>query len=393
MLFLLELLALTPVRCALLLTVASVALVGPACSGSKAAAPARGERGAGAGGLRVRVAAVTPQDVVYSVKALGSLEPEELIQVTAEVEGAVTDVRFNEGDRVTSETVLARIDPERYKLEAARAEAGLVRAEADARRARQELERREQLFTQQLVAVEELNRAKADGDRLTGDASAARAARDIALQNLRRADLRPPHGGIINTRSVATGQFVRTGTVLATLVDMSRLRLRFKVSETESLRAREGQTVTFRVAALGDKDFPALIYHVGAVADVATRQVEVMGWVKNPGVLKPGFFAEVVLATETRKAALVVPEGAVQASEKGFVAYVVDGGTAHQRSLQLGLRTGDGRIEIVSGLKAGESVVVEGSDRLADGVAVQEAKESPREANNQAGGAGATAAP
>src|SRR5262249_22986384 len=151
----------------------------------------------------------------------------------------------------------------------------------------------------------------------------------------------------------------------------SRLRLRFKVSETESLRARVGDTVNFRVAPLGPKDFPAKIYHVGEVADPLTRQVEALAWVQNPGELKPGFFADVTLAGETKKNALVVPEGAVQASEQGFVTYVVDQGKARTRPIQIGLRTGTGVVEILSGVKGGETVVVEGSDRLADGVGGQ----------------------
>ena len=99
--------------------------------------------------------------------------------------------------------------------------------------------------------------------------------------------------------------------------------------------------------------------------------MEVLAWVKNPGVLKPGFFAEVTLATEAHQGAVVVPEGAVQASERGFVVYVVEGGRARQRTVQIGLRTGDGTVEVVSGLQAGEIVVTEGSDRLSDGIAVE----------------------
>ncbi len=90
----------------------------------------------------------------------------------------------------------------------------------------------------------------------------------------------------------------------------------------------------------------------------------------NPGPLRPGFFAEVSLATKTRAAALVVPEGAVLASERGFVVYAVESGTARQRQVRIGLRTGDGAVEILSGLAAGEQIVTEGSDRLADGIAV-----------------------
>jgi hypothetical protein len=77
------------------------------------------------------------------------------------------------------------------------------------------------------------------------------------------------------------------------------------------------------------------------------------------------------LAGESKKDALVVPEGAVQASEQGFVTYVVEKGKARLRPIGIGLRTGTGVVEILSGVKAQETVVIEGSDRLADGIDVQ----------------------
>jgi membrane fusion protein (multidrug efflux system) len=347
----------------------TLALGASACGPTQGAAPARSPSRA----ITVRTAPVVSQDVVYAIKAIGSLEAEEVMQVTAEVEGAVSEVRFHEGDQVNPGTVLLRIDPERYRLEAARAEANYHKAVADADRARADLERREALARQQLVAVEELNRARAETGNLQAEAEATKAAWDIALQNLRRSEVRPTRGGVINTRAVDTGQFVKVGVVLATLVDTGRLRLRFKVSEAESLRARQKDAVRFRVAPLGEQDFEARIYHVGDVADPSTRQVEVMAWVKNPGVLKPGFFAEVNLASETHQAALVVPEGAIQASERGFVVYVVKDDKAQLKQVKIGLRTGTGIVEILSGLQVGETVVVEGNDRLADGVAVQAA--------------------
>jgi len=325
----------------------------------------------------VRVAPVAVQDVVYQIKSLGSLEAEALVQVTAEVEGAVSAVLFHEGDRVNRDTVLLRIDPDRYRLQAEQAEATYRKALADQNRALRDRERREALFKDQLVAVEEMNRSLGETERLSAEAAAAKAARDIALQNQRRSEVRPSQSGVINTRAVDPGQYVKYGATLATLVDTSRLRLRFKVSEAESLRPQDGGTVIFRVAALGERDFPAVIYHVGDLADAATRQVEVLAWVKNPGILKPGFFAEVTLAVESKKDALVVPEGAIQASERGFITYAVEDGKARVRPVQIGLRTGTGIVEIVSGLKAGEIVVIEGSDRLGDGVTVQAANAPP----------------
>jgi multidrug efflux system membrane fusion protein len=337
-----------------------------ACGGSQGATPPAGARG-----LPVRVAPVVAQDVIYQIKSPGSMEAEELVQITAQVEGQATGVHFHEGDRVTRGTVLLRIDPDRYRLELARAEANYQRTLADARRAASDLARREELARENLVAAEELNRARQEAERLAADAQSLRAARDIAAQNVARSSVRPPMPGVINTKAVETGKFVKTGDVLGTLVDVSRLRLRFRVSEAESLRARTAQQVRFRVASLGAREFTATIYHVGDVADPATRQVEVMAWVKNPGELKPGFFAEVTLASETRAGALVVPEGAVQASEKGFVTYVVQDGKARLHQIQIGLRTGTGLVEVVSGVKAGDVVVVEGSDRLGDGMPVQ----------------------
>lgn len=354
------------VACGLLLAVTVIGVT--ACkSGQSAASPG----GAGQRALTVRAAPVAVQDVVYEIKAIGSLEAEELVQVTAEVQGAVADVRFNEGDRVGTDTVLARIDPDRYRLEAERSQATYRKALADEQRARMDLERREALARDQLVAVEELNRSRGETERLAAESAATKAARDIANQNLARASVRPSRAGVINTRAVQTGQFVQPGTVLATLVDTSRLRLRFKIGDAESLRARKQQTVKFRVASLGAREFDAKVYHVSDVADPATRQVEVMAWVRNPGELKPGFFAEVTLASETRKGALVIPEGAIQASDQGFVTYVVQGDKAWIRPVAIGLRTGTGVVEILSGVKAGEIVVTEGSDRLADGVPVQ----------------------
>jgi multidrug efflux system membrane fusion protein len=350
------------------LAVAAAAVV-VACGGAPASQSGRPQRQA----LRVRTAPVAVQDVVHQIKALGSIEAQDMVQVTAQVEGVASDVRFREGDRVSPATVLLRIDPDRHRVEAERAKALKDQAAAELGRAQADLARRESLARSQLLSTEELTRSRGENARLEAAVEVAKAAYELALQDQRRSEVRTPIAGVINTRTVDTGQFVRTGTVLATIVDVSRLRLRFKVSEAESLRARESGRVGFRVAALGARDFGARIYHVGRVADPATRQVEVLAWVDAADELKPGFFAEVTLAGEKKEGALVIPESAVQASERGFVTYVVDDEkTARLRPIGLGLRTGTGVVEILSGVQAGEVVVTEGSDRLADGIPVEE---------------------
>ncbi len=343
-----------------------------------AGGPGRGAGGRGGGAaIPVKAGPVLVQQVTYAIQAVGSLEAEDLVQVTAEVDGVLTEVNFREGDRVTKSTVIALIDPDRYKLEADRAEANYRRAVADGAQAEATLARREALAKEDLVSVEDLNQTRTANERLAAEVASAKAARDIAAQSLSRAWVKPRRGGVIDKRLVATGTFVRAGTNLATLVDLARLQLRFRVSETESLRAMKGQEAKFKVAATGDREFTARIYHVGEVADPASRQVEVLAWVQNPGVLKPGFFAEVSLPSESKKDAIVVPETAIQASDRGFIAFTILDGKATVRPVEIGPRTGGGNVEILSGLKAGEIIVYEGSDRITNGTAVSTGGSAP----------------
>ncbi len=335
--------------------------------------------------IPVKAGLVKVQQVTYSIQAVGSLEAEDMIQVAAELDGVLTSVNFREGDRVTTDTVIATIDPDRYKLEADRAEANYRRAVADGSQAAATFARREALAKENLVSAEDLNQTRAGNDRSAADVAAAKAARDIAAQNLSRAFVKPRHGGVIDKRLVDTGTFVRTGTSIAALVDLSRLRLRFRVSETESLHAQKGQIAKFKVAATGDRDFNATIYHVGQVADPTSRQVEVLAWVQNPGGLKPGFFAEVALPSESKKDAIVVPETAIQASDRGFVAFVIVDGKAVVRQVEIGPRTGGGEVEILTGLNAGETIVFEGSDRISNGTAVNPSAGGPPGRNREGG--------
>ena len=185
---------------------AGIALGG--CGGSQGAGAAKPGRPS----LMVRVSPAAVREVVYQIKALGSLEAEEMVQVTAEVEGAVAEVRFHEGDSVTPQTLLARIDPDRYRLEVERAKAALDQAIAELGRAQADLKRREELARNQLVAAEEMTRSQGENARLSAAVAVARAALGIAQQNFHKAEVRPPHAGVINTRSVDTGQYVKLGT-------------------------------------------------------------------------------------------------------------------------------------------------------------------------------------
>jgi multidrug efflux system membrane fusion protein len=141
--------------------------------------------------------------------------------------------------------------------------------------------------------------------------------------------------------------------------------------------------VEFAVAAFPGREFRAEVFHVNATADPVTRMVECLAAVAAPDPgLRPGFFASVRASVGREGEALVIPVEAVLPTEKGFLAFVVEGGRARARTVRLGLHTRDGGVEVISGLAAGETLAVAGALALEDGVAVEVAEEpgSPADA-------------
>jgi len=356
---------------------------------------------------RVGVQTVAAKPLAHAIEAVGTLEAYDVVTVPARVPGTVESVSFDEGDAVTPETVLAVVDGRRYALEAEQARAALTRARAAVesakartgqaaaalREAEAGLARRRGLREKNpgWVTEDELGtletavaRARASLDEAgagekvaAGEVEAARTGAALAEKNAEDARVRAPLAGTIERRHVTGGQYLREGDPVATLVDAARIRVRFRVSEAESVRIRPGLAVEFRVAAFPDRPFPAEVFHVNATADPVTRMVECVASVPDPAEgLRPGFFASVRATVGRDGEAIVVPVEAVLPSERGFTAFVVEDGRARMRELRLGLHTRDGGVEVISGLAPGETLAVAGALALEDGVAVEIA-ESP----------------
>jgi multidrug efflux system membrane fusion protein len=329
----------------------------------------------------VEVAPVEAVPVEYAVHAVGSVEAFERVEATARVAGVVEQVRFQEGDLVDPSRVLAEIEPERYRLAAESARATLAQAEAEEQEARAGHERRLAVNARNpdLVRAEEVDAWRTRLASATAGIEQAKAALALAELNLRDAYVRAPVAGVIQTRSVQTGQYVQAGTVLATLVRREPLLLRFAVPETEAAPLAPGQSVRFTVRAEEGATYGATITHVAAAASEGSRMVSVTARVDDParGRLRPGVFAEVDVPVGSAARAPVIPQTAIRPSERGFLAFVVEGERAVERVLTLGLRTADGRVEVRSGLEPGERLVVRGAEALRDGAPVVVAEGSP----------------
>lgn len=366
--------SLTHRKLVVILAAAALVVSSGACKKEAAGGPAAGAEGRGRVQFPVDVEQVAVRSLVYSVTAVGSVEAFEKVQVTARVSGAVDRVRFSEGEYAAAGQVLVEIETERYRLAVESAQASFEKAEASKADAEAGLKRRETVTTQNpgLIPGEEVETWRTKVLTAASEVAEKRSALNQAKLNLSDAFVKAPISGIIQTRTVQTGQFVQTGTVLATLVRRDPLLLRFRVPERDASRIKPGQQARFRVRE-DEREFTAKVVHVAESADGTSRLVDITANIDDPSdrTLRPGSFAEITVPVASASEAPVIPVAAVRPSERGFLAYIIEGDKAVERILTLGMRSADGMVEVLSGLSGGESIVVRGSEALSNGVSVR----------------------
>ena len=349
------------------------------CSKGEAAAKGGpGGPGGGRGGksmdFPVEVRPVEARNVEYTITAVGSLDAFERVAVTARVAGAVERVLFTEGQFVQRGQGLVEIDPERYRLAVEAAEATLQKSLAGRAEAEAGYARRQAASAKNpgLIRGEEVETWRTKVQSTAAEVAQSQSALSQAKLNLRDAFVRAPTAGIIQTRTVETGQYVPVGTLIATLVRRDPLLLRFQVAEKEALPLRPGIIARFNIAE-DATPHQARITHVAAAASQSSRMVDVTAHVldSNRPELRPGAFARVTVPIGSTRLSPVIPQTAIRPSEKGFLAFTVNDGVAKERILTLGMRTADGQVEVREGLNAGETLVIRGAEALRDGAKVK----------------------
>ena len=296
------------------------------------------------------------QSVVDAVRATGRIEALQAVDLRPDEQGRVTGLHFFEGQFVGRGAALVTID-------AAMPRAQAERATAERDLARQQLERVRLLRQQNAASAADLERAEAN-------ARSAAAALSVLQLQIARSTVRAPFAGVVGQRFISVGDYVTTGTRLLTLQTVDPQRAVIEVPERHAVSLRPGQTVAFTVAAAPGRTFNAHVDFIDPVVQTANRTIMVKARAPNPNrVLRPGMFIEARLATATRMNAIVVPEDAVQPLRTANVVWVIDGGKASRRVVQLGARS-QGVVEVLSGVKAGELVVVGGLERMAEGMPV-----------------------
>jgi membrane fusion protein (multidrug efflux system) len=311
----------------------------------------------------VTTTVVQPQTWHDALQALGTAQARESVAITAKISDVVTRLAFDSGERVRAGQLLA-------DMNSAAQRADVAAAEATVRDTEQQLRRGSELAAQQLIARSQLDTLKANRDAATAMLQARRAA-------VSDRTITAPFAGVLGLRQVSPGALVTPGTVITTLDDDSSIKLDFTLPESALSVLAVGQRVTARSDAWPGQVFDGRIAQVDSRVDPQTRAIKVRAELPNPdGRLRAGMLLRVEVALPQRQA-LVVPEIAIQQEgEQAYVFRVNGTGVVDKAPVKLGSRS-EGQVEVVSGLKAGERIVVEGTVKLHEGSKVTEAKPAP----------------
>ncbi len=380
------------IRRATLILVLALGLSAAGCSKKSDAAPKGGKRGLRQISFPVEVMTVEakPQEMV--ITAPGVIDAFERVQCTARVSGVVDRVNFTEGEEIKKGKVLAFIDSRRYSLNVSQARAALAKAEAVAADNEASLKRRENASSSNpgLIPGEELETYKTKLRTARADVDAQREALRLAQLNMEDSSVKALAEGVIQTRSVQTGQYVQAGTVLATLLRRDPMLLRFHVATSEAPRIKVGMPVEFTLKE-SQQTYTANITLIAAAAEEESRLVPVTAEVQADKKfwLRPGSFAMVRIKLTPGRTFPLIPQTAARPSDRGFLGYVVQDQSVKEKVLQLGLHTAEGWVEVRDGLQAGDVLVTRGLEALSDGARVQIVQPSAAGSGSAAGASSA----
>lgn len=304
----------------------------------------------------VEVEAVATGQFSDTIEAVGTALANEQVVLAAPVTERITSINFADGGYVRRGQVIATLAQGQENAE-------LAAAQAQAREAGQQLQRIQALR----------NKGFATGASLDAQVAAARAAQASAQQaraSIGDRIIRAPFAGYVSLRTVSPGAIVSAGTEIATVSDISVIKLDFTVPETQLATLKQGQPIEARAAAYPDQPFRGTVATIDPVIDPNTRAVRVRAILPNPDkLLKPGMLLTVSVLAQQRRS-LSVPELSVIGEGEERYVYLVAAGKAKRVPVRIGVRH-DARVEILEGLKLGQKVVTEGIVKLSDGVPVR----------------------
>jgi RND family efflux transporter MFP subunit len=360
------------------------------------------------GAKTVATEAVSQQSIRRPLDIVGTLAAEDEVTVSSQAEGVVRRVLADLGDPVKTGQPLVELDREKLeygldqqKAEVARAltkygasDSGALpvpedtpdvrKALAELEQAKQARTRAEELSKRQLIPKQSLEDAETtlrskqasydaalhNARNMRADIDASQAAAKLADRQLRDSFIRAPFDGFVQKRMVSVGELVKGEMPVMAIVRVNPLKLTGEIPERMAPWIKVGQPLELRVDAYPDRRFTATVARISPAVNTGTRTFSFEATAPNPeALLKPGSFARAHLETNLVEPVVTVPYKAMQYRYGVYRAFVVDGDHLTMRELKTGDRIGD-QMEVLDGVKAGETIALTDVDNLADGMKI-----------------------
>lgn len=307
--------------------------------------------------IPVSTAKVVTSTVSAYITATANLVAEQEVKVVAETEGRIAQLLVDEGQYVRKGQPLVTLVRDDAQI-------ALVKARVQANNARAGFRRASDLMEKELLSQ--------------GDFDKTRMEKDVAEQELAEAEwrlgrttIRAPFDGRLTDRVVNQGHHLRPGDTLFTITDFDPIIARIYLPEKDVLSLTSGTDVRIRLKASDDIAFQGKIRQISSVVDPATGTVKVtVEAVNPPDTVRPGAFVNIDIIRETRTGAIAVPREAVVRELREAHVFIADGEVARKRTVTLGLEEND-VVQILTGLKPGETVIVAGQGALKDGSVIK----------------------
>jgi membrane fusion protein (multidrug efflux system) len=327
----------------------------------------------------------TPAPLAVTSELPGRVAPTRIAEVRPRISGIIVERVFEQGSVVAAGDVLYRIDAEPFRVQVESAKATLMRAEASQLFARQQADRQQRLHERRIASEQQQDSAITALAQADADVAAARAGLDAAQLNLEYAEVKAPIAGRIGRAVITEGALVSGAESLATVQQIDPVYVDFTQSSSELMRLRQAlDRGVLDSPAPGEAAVKILMddgsayAHAGrllfseATVDPTTGQVMMRAEVPNPdGHLLPGLYVRILIEQGVEKAAIAIPQQAIQRDAGGnaFVYVVNAENVAEVRQIRVGRAIGD-RAVIDHGLNAEEKIVVEGFQKMRPGAPV-----------------------
>ncbi|WP_258909360.1 MdtA/MuxA family multidrug efflux RND transporter periplasmic adaptor subunit [Pseudomonas putida] len=333
----------------------------------------------------VRVEPVRVGDFPLYYKALGTVTATNTVNVRSRVAGELVKIHFKEGQQVKAGDLLAEIDPRSYRIALQQAEGTLAQNQAQLKNAQVDVARYKGLYAEDSIAKQTLDTAEAQVAQFQGLVMTNQAQVNDARLNLDFTQIRAPIAGRVGLRQLDLGNLVAANdtTALVVITQTEPINVAFTLPETELStvleRYRSGAILPVEAWDRSDSKLQStgVLGSIDNQIDTTTGTLKFKGRFENKDLaLFPNQFVNVRLLADTLKQVVMAPAAAIQFGNDGTFAYVVNAeNTVNVRKLKVGASDGENSV-ILEGLKAGDRLVLEGTDRLREGTKVEVVEDS-----------------